>query len=63
MFVEKTMSNNSLSLAEKKVEPKPSRKIESINKAFCFDIENGLRNIFLGIKLHQDRKLKLSESV
>ena len=43
--------------------PKPSRKIESINKTFCFDIENGLRNIFLGIKLHQDRKLKLSESV
>ena len=30
---------------------KPSMKIESVKKAFCFDIDNGLKNIFLGIKL------------
>ena len=45
---------------------KPSLKIGSVNKVFCFDIDNGLKNIFFyeqNFFVFQDRKLKLSASV
>ena len=45
--------------------PKPSLKIGSVNKLFCFDIDNGLKHFFFRNKkflVFQDRKVKLSES-
>ena len=43
---------NVLCLVNKSFKTKPSRKMESANKVFfCFNIDNGLKNIFLGIKL------------
>ena len=46
IFANKT----SLSVVKKRLNAKLSLKIGSVKKLFCFDVDNALKNIFLGIK-------------
>ena len=50
-------------VAELTSKPKPSLKIESVKNLFCFDIDNGLKNILFRNKTFQDRELCLKKNI